>query len=57
MTLDEYVSHIEEKVNDDLIWEIRDWPVETKLYMYLHNIQLAHMEKFQKLLEESNARK
>ena len=58
MTLEDYVKSLEPQVNPDLVWEIREWSYDSKLYMYLHNIQLAHMAEFKKmLLEMKDARK
>jgi hypothetical protein len=54
MTLDEYVLSLEKDVDIKLVECIKDWPNDTKLYMYLHNIQLDKMMKFEKLLLEMN---
>ena len=55
MTLEEYVKSLESHVDSSLVFAIEDWTDETKLYMYLHNIQLAYMADFKKLLEMKNA--
>ena len=52
MTLEEYVWMLESQVDPDLVRQIQDWSDDTKLYMYLHNIQLAHMAEFKRLLLE-----
>lgn len=50
MTVDEYVSELEVQLDSDVIEKFKDWPVETKLYMYLHNIQLQHMADYMDVL-------
>jgi hypothetical protein len=52
MTLEEYVWMLESQVDPELVRQIQDWSNDTKLYMYLHNIQLAHMAEFKRLLLE-----
>ena len=52
MTLEEYVWMLESQVDPDLVRQIQDWNNDTKLYMYLHNIQLDHMAEFKRLLME-----
>ena len=46
MTLEEYVKILEQQVEPHLIEKFSDWSADTKLYMYLHHIQLRHMEEF-----------
>jgi hypothetical protein len=46
MQMNEYVKELENQVDPTFVEKIKDWPVETKLYMYLHNIQLAMMKEF-----------
>ena len=46
MEMNEYVKELEAQVDPVFVEKIKDWPVETKLYMYLHNIQLAMMKEF-----------
>ena len=56
MKLEEYVKSLESSVDPSLVKSIKDWSDDTKLYMYLHNIQLAYMAEFkQMLLEMKNA--
>lgn len=50
MNLEQYVASLEQQVDPTLVADIKDWPVETKLYMYLHNIQLAYMAEFKQRL-------
>jgi len=50
MTLDEYVKSLETHVDSDLVHAIKDWPTDTKLYIYLHNIQLDRMLQFEQML-------
>jgi hypothetical protein len=52
MTQEEYVYELEKQVDPDLLQKFIDWPIETKLYMYIHHIQLAHMARFEQLLKE-----
>jgi hypothetical protein len=46
MQMNEYVKELEAQVDPTFVEKIKDWPAETKLYMYLHNIQLAMMKEF-----------
>ena len=55
MTMEEYVKELEEQVPNWVVSRFGSWPVETRLYMYLHHLQLAHMDEFRKLLEKHNA--
>jgi hypothetical protein len=52
MTQDEYVYELEKQVDPALLQKFCDWPTETKLYMYIHHIQLAHMARFERMLKE-----
>ena len=52
MTLEEYVWMLESQVDPELVRQVQDWSDDTKLYVYLHNIQLAHMAEYKKLLLE-----
>ena len=52
MLLEEYVCMLESQVDSELVRQIQDWSDDTKLYMYLHNIQLAHMVEFKRVLLE-----
>ena len=52
MTQEEYVYELEKQVDPALLQKFLDWPTDTKLYMYLHHIQLAHMARFENLLKE-----
>lgn len=51
MTMDEYVAELESKADHKLVALIRDWPTETKLYMYLHHAQLAYMAAFMQVIQ------
>ena len=53
MTLEDYVDFLELQVNPVFVEKVKNWPADTKLYVYLHTIQLAHMAEFKRLLEES----
>lgn len=49
MTIDEYVTHLESKVNNfdaQFVTEVKDWSPNDKLYVFLHKIQLYHMNNF-----------
>ena len=46
MTVEEYVSELEVQLDSDVIEKFKDWPVDTKLYMYLHHIQLQFMADY-----------
>jgi hypothetical protein len=52
MTLEDYVEFLEIQVAPAFVERVKDWPVDTKLYVYLHNIQLSHMAEFKRLLLE-----
>ena len=52
MTQEEYLRELASQVDPALVEKFRDWPDETRLYMYIHNIQLAHMARFEQLLKE-----
>ena len=52
MTQEEYVYELEKQVDPALLEKFCDWPTETKLYMYIHHIQLAHMARFEHMLKE-----
>ena len=52
MTQEEYIYELEKQVDPDLLQKFIDWPIETKLYMYIHHIQLAHMARFEHMLKE-----
>ena len=46
MTVEEYVKELEVQLESDVIEKFKDWPVDTKLYMYLHHIQLQYMADY-----------
>jgi hypothetical protein len=46
MTVEEYVKELEVQLEADVIEKFKDWPVDTKLYMYLHHIQLQYMADY-----------
>ena len=50
MNLEQYVKSLEPQVDPELVRQIQEWSDDTKLYMYLHNIQLAYMAEFKQLL-------
>ena len=53
MKIEEYVSQLESISNPELVSQIAEWPLETKLYMYLHNIQLSYMMIYLEKLDAS----
>lgn len=56
MTQEEYVYELEKQVDPALLEKFCDWPTETKLYMYIHHIQLAHMARFEHMLKQHTVR-
>lgn len=54
MNMEEYVASLESQVDPTLVEDIKDWATETKLYMYLHNIQLGYMREYRQLLLKQN---
>lgn len=52
MNMTEYVNSLERSVDPALVENIKDWPVDTKLYMYLHNIQLSYMAEYRSIAEK-----
>jgi hypothetical protein len=52
MNIEEYVDQLEEQVPSWVVSTFGSWPVETRLYMYLHHLQLARMDEFVQLLKE-----
>jgi len=51
MSIEEYVDQLEEQVPSWVVSAFGSWPVETRLYMYLHHLQLARMDEFVQLLK------
>jgi hypothetical protein len=52
MNIEEYAEKLEEQVPSWVVSTFGSWPVETRLYMYLHHLQLARMDEFVQLLKE-----
>ena len=52
MNIEEYVDQLEQQVPSWVVSTFGSWPVETRLYMYLHHLQLARMDEFRQLLSE-----
>jgi hypothetical protein len=50
MTMEEYIKELEIQLDSDVIEKFKDWPVDTKLYMYLHHIQLQFMADYMDVL-------
>jgi hypothetical protein len=55
MSVEEYVNELELQLDPATVEKFSEWPVDTKLYMYIHHLQLAYMADFKKLLEKQNA--
>ena len=51
MTQEEYVDWLEGTANPALVERIKDWPIDTKLYMYLHHKQLDMMDQYKRALD------
>ena len=52
MSIEEYTDTLEEQVPSWVVSSFGSWPVETRLYMYLHHLQLARMDEFLALLKD-----
>lgn len=50
MTPERYTEILEESVPSWMVSAFGSWPVEMRLYMYLHHLQLAQMEEFKQSL-------
>lgn len=48
--LEDYLAELEQQVDPAFVSKIASWSPDTKLYMYLHHIQLAHMSEFKQAL-------
>jgi len=53
MKIEDYVNRLEAISDPELVADIADWSMETKLYMYLHNIQLRYMMIYLEKLDGS----
>lgn len=51
MTQEEYVDWLENNANPALVEKIKNWPIDTKLYMYLHHKQLDMMDEYKRALD------
>ena len=51
MTQEEYVDWLEDNADPTLVERIKDWPIDTKLYMYLHHKQLDMMSEYKRALD------
>ena len=52
MSIEEYAEKLEEQVPSWVVSTFGSWPVETRLYMYLHHLQLARMDEFKQSLSD-----
>jgi hypothetical protein len=48
----DYLKELELVVNPAIVERFKDWPTETKLYMYLHHFQIESMSKYMELLSK-----
>jgi len=48
----EYIKELEQIINPSIIEKFKDWPTETKLYMYLHHLQIDMMAKYMEHLSK-----
>ena len=52
MNIEEYADRLEEQVPSWVVSTFGSWPVEIRLYMYLHHLQLARMDEFKQSLSD-----
>ena len=52
MSIEEYAEKLEEQVPSWVVSTFGSGPVETRLYMYLHHLQLARMDEFVRQVKE-----
>ena len=52
MSIEEYADQLEQQVPAWVVSTFGSWPVETRLYMYLHHLQLARMDEFKQSLSD-----
>lgn len=48
----DYLKELEVLVSPATVERFKYWPIETKLYMYLHHIQIETMNKYMELLSK-----
>ena len=48
----DYLKELEVLVSPATVEKFKYWPTETKLYMYLHHIQIETMNKYMELLSK-----
>jgi hypothetical protein len=48
----DYLKELEVLVSPAIVERFKDWPTETKLYMYLHHFQIEAMSKYMELLSK-----
>ena len=48
----DYLKEMEQVVNPAIVERFKDWPTESKLYMYLHHFQIDMMGKYMELLSK-----
>ena len=52
MTTEEYVEDLKQLVPDHFIENTKDWSTSDKMYVFLHYIQLKHMEEIKEIMNE-----
>ena len=52
MTTEEYVENLKQLVPDHFIENTKDWSTSDKMYVFLHYIQLKHMEEIKEIMNE-----
>lgn len=53
MTTEEYVENLKQLVPDHFIENTKDWSTSDKMYVFLHYIQLKHMEEIKQMIKSS----
>ena len=51
MTTEEYVENLKQLVPDHFIENTKDWSTSDKMYVFLHYIQLKHMEEIKQMIK------
>lgn len=48
----DYIKELENVINPAIKEKFMDWPTESKLYMYLHHLQIDMMAKYMEHLSK-----
>lgn len=51
MTTEEYVENLKQLVPAHFIENTKDWSTSDKMYVFLHYIQLKHMEEIKQMIK------